>query len=327
MVKIQKRYLIWSFVALILIVLFVAYCLDDYFYPSTDNAYTGGNFINVSPQVTGPIQEILIKNNQTVEVGQLMFTIDNRPFILALQQAQFQLQVLQKAYDQATMTLKAAEYNVPGQESIYKKNLANYRRMAPLYRNKYLTAVDLMLADSNVKVSEAAFKQAQAQVIELQNKLKSYEAQIAMQESIIKQQQLNLSYTKVYAPFTGAVANLSLSPGAVVTANQPLFTLVQEGNFWVDANFKETQLKRVKSGQTATVTIDIYGSQKFKGTVEGVSPASGALLSILPPENYSGNWVKVTQRVPVRILLGNLPALFSPPIGTSAEVTVDTVNK
>ena len=160
MLNLQKKYIIWGSSAIVVMVIFFLYGLDDYFYPSTDDAYTGSGFINVAPQVTGSIKDILIQNNHLVKAGQLMFTIDSNPFELNLEQAQFQFKVLQKTYAQTMMDLKAAEYNVPAQESVYKTNLDYYNRILSLQKDNYISEVNLNTAISKVKVSEAAYKQA-----------------------------------------------------------------------------------------------------------------------------------------------------------------------
>jgi membrane fusion protein (multidrug efflux system) len=138
----------------------------------------------------------------------------------------------------------------------------------------------------------------------------------------LSQAQLNLNYTKIQAPTNGWVTNVSLRIGDVVTANQPLFALISNDEFWIDANFKETELNAIHAGQKADVTVDIYPGHAFTGIVESISGGSGTAFSLLPPENATGNWVKVTQRVPVRIHILNPDSRYPLRIGTSATVRI-----
>jgi len=152
--------------------------------------------------------------------------------------------------------------------------------------------------------------------------LKSAIAEKAIATATAAASQLNLQYTKVIAPANGWVTNVTLRVGELVTANQPLFALVSDKYFWIDANFRETNIHKVKIGADADIKVDMYPNHLFKGKVESIRSGSGNAFSLLPPENATGNWVKVTQRVPVRIRVLNLDPKFPLRIGTSATVTV-----
>ncbi len=131
--------------------------------------------------------------------------------------------------------------------------------------------------------------------------------------------------THVTAPGNGWVSNLNLRPGSVIQAGTPAFALIEDGHWWVDANFKETDLARIKPGQTATIRLDMYPGAKLDGEVESISAGSGSTFSVLPPENATGNWVKVTQRFPIRIRITSQPSPDQPlRVGASADVTIDT---
>lgn len=147
-------------------------------------------------------------------------------------------------------------------------------------------------------------------------------ATLDLDEANLSQAQLNLNYTKIQAPTSGWVTNVSLRIGDIVTANQPLFALISNDEFWIDANFKETELNAIHVGQKANVTVDIYPNHVFSGIVESISGSSGTAFSLLPPENATGNWVKVTQRVPVRIRILDTDSKYPLRIGTSATVRV-----
>jgi membrane fusion protein, multidrug efflux system len=135
---------------------------------------------------------------------------------------------------------------------------------------------------------------------------------------------LNMQYTRVYAPTSGFITNMTLRIGSVITINQPLFALVNDEEFWVDTNFKETELTNVRPGQNAIVKVDMYPKHIFHGVVASISSGSGAVFSLLPPQNATGNWVKITQRVPVKIRIVDPNISYPLRIGTTATVTVDT---
>jgi membrane fusion protein, multidrug efflux system len=147
-------------------------------------------------------------------------------------------------------------------------------------------------------------------------------ATVKVASAALDQARLDLAHTRIYAPANGTLGELDLRPGSMVTAGQPLLALVETDDVWVDANFKETELPRIRPGQPAKVTVDLHPGTTFSGRVESLGPASSAAFSLLPPENATGNWVKVTQRFPVRVhLIDPLPDLR---LGASSEVTIDT---
>lgn len=152
--------------------------------------------------------------------------------------------------------------------------------------------------------------------------LQAAQATIQLAKASLTQAQLKLSYTRVTAPTSGWITHVTLRGGDLVSENQPLFALISDNEFWVDANFKETDINDIHPGQSAVVKVDMYPGHTFKGRVESISGGTGAAFSLLPPENATGNWVKVTQRVPVRIHIINPDERFPLRIGISASVTI-----
>jgi membrane fusion protein, multidrug efflux system len=153
-------------------------------------------------------------------------------------------------------------------------------------------------------------------------KLASAQAAVDLAKADLKQAELNLEYTEVFASSDGWITNLTLRVGNVVTANQPLFALVSDKEYWVDANFKETELKHIKVQEKAEVSVDMYPGHIFHGVVESISSSSGAAFSLLPPQNAVGNWVKITQRVPVKIRILDPDAKYPLRVGTTATVKI-----
>ncbi|MCD6047661.1 MAG: transporter [Gammaproteobacteria bacterium] len=178
--------------------------------------------------------------------------------------------------------------------------------------------------------SERAIKLAKQGVLSHQAaddaiaKIASTNAALQAAQADVDQAKLNLTYTKVAAPATGDVENFTLRVGDVLTANTLIFAIIDSTQWWVDANYNETDLERIRVGQPAKVEMDMYPSKTFKGVVESISSGSGATFSLLPPENATGNWVKITQRFPVRIKLKDIPKDTPPRVGASATVTINT---
>ena len=152
--------------------------------------------------------------------------------------------------------------------------------------------------------------------------LETAQASLNLAKATLNQAQLDYSWTTVTAPTSGWVTNVSLQPGDVVAANQPLFALISNGEFWVDANFKETELENIRANQQAVIHLDMYPGVKFNGVVRSISGGTGSAFSLLPPQNATGNWVKITQRVPVRIRILNADPTYPLRIGTTASVRI-----
>lgn len=153
--------------------------------------------------------------------------------------------------------------------------------------------------------------------------LKTAQSGLAAANANLTQAQLNLNYTVIKAPVTGWLTNFSLREGDVVTIDQPLFALVDDSEFWADANFKETEMENIRPGQHATIVTDLYPNHEFNGFVESISSGAGNAFSLLPPQNATGNWVKVTQRVPVKVRISNPDPKYPLRVGVSANVTID----
>lgn len=181
-------------------------------------------------------------------------------------------------------------------------------------------------ANRNFKLVIAG-QESKATGDQIQSQLDTAKAQLAADQAQLDQAKLDFAHTRVTAPHAGVVTQFSLRPGNNVIANSTLFMIVEQNNFWVDANFKETQVARIKPGQRVKVILDMFPKHTFIGYVDAVSSASGSLFSLLPPENASGNWVKVTQRFPVKILIPNPGTECQLRAGATATATVDTTAK
>ena len=292
-------------------------------YPSTDDAYVGANIVSVAPQISGQVDAVKVKEGQKVKAGDVLFTLNAAPFKNARIQAEGNLAVLNNGEGPAQQQVAAANGALVSAQAALVAAQAQFERDSTLFaRGSVANAVvqnsraAMAQAQAGVDSARAALVSAQAQLSDRQNQIASAQAQLATAE-------LNLSYATVTAPADGIIANIDLRQGAAVAAFQPLFALVETADWWVDANFKETDLPRIRPGQPATIAVDMLPGAKLTGTVETISPGSGATFALLPAQNASGNWVKVTQRFAVRIKLDQPGEAVR--VGGSATVTVDTV--
>lgn len=312
---------------IILIPIIAIYWWYSIYFPATDDAYVQANIINVAPQVDGIISTINIENHQHVKAGQLLFIIDPAPFQIKLQEAQASLEITKQEIASDIDAVNSANAVVAERQAAYENAVQDSTRAIKLSKKGVLSKQAADDAIANIKTTLAQLNTAKAQLQQAKDtlgKLGDENAQLKKAEADVAQAQLNLQYTKVYAAAEGNIENLTLRKGDVVRINAPIFAIVDETQWWVDANYYETDLKRILPGQKATIKMDMY-SKEFTGIVESVSRASGASFSLLPPENATGNWVKVTQRFPVRIRLTSINPQMPPRIGASAEVTINTL--
>ncbi len=180
------------------------------------------------------------------------------------------------------------------------------------------------LFDIDPRPYELAVAKAQADLGLVQKTAADKTDAIAAAQTVLQQAQLNLQNTRVIAPATGVIANMSIRPGNIVQTGETLFDIISTEAYWIDANFKETDLERIHKGQSATIKLDMYPDHVFQGVVDSISGSTGTVFSLFPPENATGNWVKVTQRVPVRVKVLNPDPRFPLRIGTTAQVTIRT---
>lgn len=292
---------------------------------STDNAYINGPVVDVTAQISGPVAQIAVHDNQHVTAGDLLLQIDPRPFQIALDQAKANLALARQGVSQGYAAVAAAEADVAQERSELAQAKADAARAHELEPKGYLSHQDREKSDTAVKTASAELHAAiarQAQAKATLGQTGDDNENVKAAQAAVEAAQLKLDYTRITAPYAGTVSNLNLQPGALVQAGVPLFALIGNGEVWVDANFKETQFKQLRPGLKAEVRVDMYPGRRFQGVVDSISGGSGTAFSLLPPQNATGNWVKVTQRVPVKIRIIDADAKTPLRIGTSADVNV-----
>lgn len=299
------------------------------YYPSTDDAYVGAHTINVAPRISGRVIHVEVHDHQTVHSGELLYQIDPTTFKLNVEAAQAQLALARQHVGALKAAVNAAQANVDQARVRLANAQSKAQRQQALAKRGYTNQQAAEDASDNARAAHAALAVAQAnlqQAITQLGPTGNANAQIQAAQASLGIAESDLADTQVKAPCNGTLSKLSLRPGDSVTLGQPDFVLVCTEHWWVDANYKETDLGRIKPGQSANITVDMYPHHTFKGRVISINPASGAAFSLLPPENATGNWVKVTQRVPVRIEILTPNPNFPLRVGTSAEISIDTVD-
>jgi membrane fusion protein (multidrug efflux system) len=297
------------------------YWLDVRHYESTDDAFVAARSFSIAPKVGGYVTDVSVTDNQHVTAGQLLARIDERDYKIAVDQAQAQVAAAtanianivaqiesQKAQiDQAKAQLDQAEAQLKfaQQEAARAQDLA--QKGAGTIQQEQQTTSNLNAQQANTTRAKSAVIAAELQDKVLATQRDSAQASLDQAKAQLDQARLNLGYTAIVAAQPGRVAKLSAASGEFVTPGQSLMMFVPD-QLWVTANFKETQLADMRPGQSADIRIDAYPGRELKGHVASVQPGSGTAFSLLPAENATGNYVKVVQRVPVKIVVDDWPA-------------------
>jgi membrane fusion protein, multidrug efflux system len=317
---------------------------------STDDAYTDGRAVTVAPQVAGIVVALHAADNQRVKAGDVLLEIDARAYTAARDQAQGSLQVAEAQLANARINLEWAREEYPAklaaaQAALAAARASHFKAESDARRQRGLpkqatTQQEIDTATAALSTAEAQVDQAQAAVHqaelvpqyigEAEAQVRQLEAQVALAHAQLDQATLNLSWTKITAPQDGWITKRNVEQGNYVQAGQSILSIVTP-EIWITANFKESQLDRMRPGQTADIGIDAYPSLKLVGHVDSIQLGSGSRFTAFPPENATGNYVKIVQRVPVKILIdsGMDPAIPLP-LGVSAMPTVhlaDTVTR
>ena len=296
-------------------------------YPSTEDAYLDANVVRVAPRVTGMIATLKVSNHQFVKQGEVLFTIDTTPFRFALERAEAQHALAKREVEQAQAAVASAEAEVHNRQVLLDNARAKLERAHRLAKRAYISSEQVTDAEADFKSAGANLEVAMARLDEARRQLGKpgdNNDRVVQAKAMLDQAQWELDNTTVTAACAGQISELSLRPGNVVSADRDVFVLVCNNQYWVDANYKETQLEHIHPGQPATVAVDMYPGHPFHGVVENISAAAGSAFSLLPPQNATGNWVKVIQRIPVRVRIDNPDPAYPLRVGTSATVTIDT---
>lgn len=297
----------------------------------TDNAYIKSEKIAVSADISGRVSEVSVTDNQTLQQGYPLFKIDPEPFRIALERAEARLQFAQQEIDvlRALYKQKLAELKQANGDVDYY--LRQYDRQKKLNKRGFASGTNLDTANRNLRNARDQSGTIMQDIAQTRAKLggnpdapAATHPQVREAQAMRDQAALDLRRTQVHAPVDGVVTNFDLQPGEYITAGSPVFSMVGTGEVWVDANFKETELTHVLVGQRAIIRIDAYPDDVREAVVSSISPATGAEFALLPPQNATGNWVKVVQRLPVKLTLKEPSRKPKLRTGMSVIVEIDT---
>ena len=266
---------------------------DALMFQSTDDAYVETTTVQVAPRVSGQITEVYITDNQKVKEGDLVAKIDPADYEVALAQAEAKYERTLLNQKNAKANFKAMQTNI----DVAKKDLDRYKN---LYEQGAVSKQTLDNAQAKYDTAQANLTQSE-QALLSQGGNKVADADLKEIKALRDKAKLNLDYTNIYAPQTGTVSSRRVEKGMYVNVGTPLFTIVPE-DIWIVANYKENQLRHMKPGQEVNIKIDTYPDHVFKGKVDSIQRASGAKSSLFPPENAVGSFVKIVQRIPVKIV-------------------------
>lgn len=328
MIKSTLKWGLWALITLIIAVFAYRYWLHSSYYPTTDDAYVKANVVNLSSNISGHVDALYVHDNQLVQKGTLLYTIDPRPYRIALRQALAALDLTKQQIEAQKATILIAKAKIEQAEAEYALNKKNAARIHTLVKEGKASIASGDDIDAKVIASHQAVIVAKNTYLQAVNQLGDEggnNADLRRAKANVSKAELDLEYTKVTAPADGKLSQLTLRVGDIVHQGQTSFSMIEQQRFWIEANYKETQVARIRVGQPVQVILDMDPHHPLQGTVDSISGSTGSSFSILPPENGTGNWVKVTQRIPVRIRLStsNIPLIT---LGASAYVSIDTTS-
>jgi len=304
-------------------------------YISTENAYVKADIVQVSAVLDGQVTEVAVRDHIRVHQGDLLFRLDPKPFELEVARAEAEMANARTQIE----TLRAAYYEAKSEMGEIETNIAYLERQVERHtklRDRGITSREhLDRAESDLQVARQQLIAGNRRMQRALTALVGDPEINAEDHPLYKEKlaqlheaELDLDRSIVFAPASGIITNMRLQPGEYVEEGRPVFSLITTDNTWVEANLKETDLTYVRVGQTATVTIDAYPDREFKAEVASISPATGAEFAVLPPQNATGNWVKVVQRLPVKLLIHDTHSEDAPlRAGMTVSVTIDTKHK
>lgn len=275
---------------------------------TTDDAFIAGRAYTIAPRISGRVAEILVQDNQRVEKGEPLVRIDRADYGLRVAEARANLALARNEGSGSQALIEAARAGVVQAEAVLAQVVLDLGRSRSLYTTRAIPKEQLDQLETEKRVADA-------RVAEARQKLRSAEAdlglgrngdgdaRVALRQAQLAQAELNLAYTSLVAPETGYVTRRGVEVGNYVQTGQPLMSIVNLDDIWIIANYKESQLAGVKAGQAVEFRVDMYPGRTFHGHVDSLMAGTGSAFALLPPENASGNFVKVVQRIPVKILI------------------------
>lgn len=330
MLKSFTKLAAWLAIAISIAFLSYWYLQHKKHFPSTEDAYVQANTIEVAAQVSGLVKSVHTLDHQHVQKPQVLVEIDRTPYALAYEQALAEQQSIQEQLQASLSNIGAAKALVAQHQTELAQTKKQLERTTTLVKKHIRPEADLDQAQAQFKSAEAGLHAASSKLEEAKQMAGQFDqsnAKLRIAKARVATAKWTLDNTKIVAPTDGITSNFNVRTGDTVATGRPLFTIVEDGSFWISANFKETDLQRMKPGQSVKIQLDMYPQHTFHGEIASISSRSGSSMALLPAENASGNWVKVTQRFPVHIKIVDIDTKHPLRVGASAKVTVDTTEQ
>ena len=324
----------------LIVIPLLAICVGLYLYAaggryvSTDNAYVKANVIIISPEVSGRVTSVLVADNQSVEADDILLQLDSSPLEIILSRARAQMAVirtelesLRADYGETVVQAQQAEDKVTYLDKRYKRQQKLLKQGLSSEEKHDEAKHDLQVARREVQIIQQRVQRVLAQLGGSEKLPVDQHPRYLTAQTTYDQAVVDLKATTIRAPASGIVSNMKLQVGEYALAGKPIFSLIENQPIWIEANLKETQLTHILPGQQATIVADAYPNKTWESVVSSIAPATGAEFSILPPQNASGNWVKVVQRIPINLVItdqANGPKLRA---GMTVSVRIDTRRK
>lgn len=270
---------------------------------TTDDAYVQGHVHWISPRIEGTVTTVAVDDNQLVKEDQVLFTLDPATYEASLDQAKADFSLAEWKLKEAEINYKAAQADLLLSQAQLEQAKRDLRRAEALLKKAVIPQERYDTTFTNYKVNDAGFNVATERVKQAKIMIDTARANVENQKARLDSALLNVQYTIINAPVAGYITSKTVEVGQRVKPGMSLLAIVLLNDVWIEANYKETQLKRIKVGQPVIITVDTYPGKKFSGRVESIQTGSGSAFSLFPPENATGNWVKVVQRIPVKIVL------------------------
>ena len=324
----------------LIVIPLLAICVGLYLYAaggryvSTDNAYVKANVIIISPEVSGRVTSVLVVDNQAVEANDVLLQLDASPLEITLSRARAQMAVirtelesLRADYGETVVQAQLAEDKVRYLVRRYKRQRKLLKQGLSSEEKHDEAKHNLQVARREVQIIEQRIQRVLAQLAGNERLPVDQHPRYLTAQTTYDQAAVELKATTIRAPASGIVSNMKLQVGEYAQAGKPIFSLIQNQPIWIEANLKETQLTHILPGQQATIVADAYPDKIWESVISSIAPATGAEFSILPPQNASGNWVKVVQRIPINLVIIDQAGGPQLRAGMTVSVRIDTRRK
>ena len=324
----------------LIVIPLLAICVGLYLYASggryvsTDNAYVKANVIIISPEISGRVTSVLVVDNQAVEANDILLQLDSSPLEITLNRARAQMAVirtelesLRADYGETVVQAQQAEDKVRHLDKRYKRQRKLLKQGLSSEEKHDEAKHNLQVARREVQIIQQRVQRVLAQLAGNEVLPVDQHPRYLTAQTTYDQAAIDLKATTIRAPASGIVSNMKLQVGEYAQAGKPIFSLIENQPIWVEANLKETQLTHILPGQQATIVADAYPDKIWESVISSIAPATGAEFSILPPQNASGNWVKVVQRIPINLVITDQTGGPQLRAGMTVSVRIDTRRK